>query len=543
MSKLHLGCGSNYFPGYINLEYAKKFMKGSFKVDLIGSGMRLPFKDSSLDEILSFHVIEHLPRPVSKRKPEKWRPNVEDFLRESYRTLKTGGKIIIECPDFEAVLHELSINQNKEMMDHIFGLDRYPGDEHQWGYTRKNIRELLKEFGFHDIKVSDGTDSHILNEPSIRVEATKIGLKRINIEPTSACNLSCKFCTRDENARSNKIMEMWLYRSIINQLFNLGLQDVEIRFFLSGEPLIAGRHLIKMLTLADRLGFKNTLIHTNGTLLNRYGEEILKAGVGTVSISIDGIEKEKYESTRVNAKFEEVISNSIEFLDNARSFRTKTIIQTIIEPGESKEYFEKRIREIVPGADSYVVRYPHNWNTADGVTGFSTVDKKVKACFPSENLSIYADGKVPVCCADLNGDFILADAAREPLMDIWINKLGEIRERMRRGESIPESCDKCERYGKAGTDSDFEKQFRSAEKFIETGEYNEARDILNTLLEKGNNINVIIDLSVVEIVLGNYERAAELLRYAHNMEPGNEIVIENILYLKEKLEETSVKVL
>lgn len=545
MSKLHLGCGSVYLPGYINLEYQKKFMGNSFKVDSIGSGMSLPFKNSSLDEIISYHVIEHLPRPAGENSSEKWRLNVTDFLKECFRTLKIGGKLIIECPDIKGIFEEIVKNNNWSMIDHVYGLDRYEGDTHQWGYTKESIKSLLKSSGFDNIKISDGTDYHILNEPSMRVEALKINLKRINIEPTPACNLACKFCSRIDKIRPNKAMDLGLYRSILHQLFTLGLNDIEIRFFLSGEPLAAGKSLLQMLKLADRLGFKNTLIHTNGTLLDKYGDEILKAGLGKLSISIDGADKETYESIRINGNFESVINNARQFIKKAKNTKTKTIIQSIINFNEGKIYFEERIKELLPGADEYYVRHPHNWNTSDEITGFSTGKQKTRSCFPAENISIYSDGRVPVCCADLNGDFILADANKEPLIDIWVQKLGQIRDRMKNLEPIPELCDNCERYGKAAgsiassasamqkQNSDFEIDLSKAEKLIEEGELAAAKELLENLKNNYGNINVLIDLSVVNIMLKNYDEAAVILNQALFLEPENEIVRENLAYLNE----------
>jgi len=550
MSKLHLGCGSVYLPGYINLEYQKKFMGNSFKVDAIGSGMTLPFKDSSLDEIISYHVIEHLPRPASKKSKEKWRLNVQDFLKECFRTLKIGGKLIIECPDIRGIFEEIVKNNKWSMIDHVYGLDRYDGDTHQWGYTRESIKSLLKSSGFDSIKISDGTDYHILDEPSMHIEAMKINLKRINIEPTAACNLACTFCSRDDKRRSKRSMDFTLYRSILHQLFTLGLQDIEIRFFLSGEPLIAGNSLIQMLKLADRLGFKDTLIHTNGILLDKFGNEILNAGLGKLSISIDGIDKETYESIRINGSFETVIGNAIDFVKKAKNTRTKTVIQTIVNYNEDKKSFEEKIRELIPGADFYYVRHPHNWNTADDITGFSTYKEKTVSCFPSENLSIYADGKVPVCCADLNGDYILADANKEQLIDIWINKLSSIRDRMKKLESIPELCDNCERYGKAAASLsesssqirqkgfDVQNELIKAEKLIEDGDLLKAKELLEYLKIKNENVNVLIDLSVVNIMLHKYDEAVADLKKALQLEPWNDIVIENLAYLNQMVNQS-----
>jgi len=550
MSKLHLGCGSVYLPGYINLEYQKKFMGNSFKVDAIGSGMTLPFKDSSLDEIISYHVIEHLPRPASKKSKEKWRLNDQDFLKECFRTLKIGGKLIIECPDIRGIFEEIVKNNKWSMIDHVYGLDRYDGDTHRWGYTRESIKSLLKSSGFDSIKISDGTDYHILDEPSMHIEAMKINLKRINIEPTAACNLACTFCSRDDKRRSKRSMDFTLYRSILHQLFTLGLQDIEIRFFLSGEPLIAGNSLIQMLKLADRLGFKDTLIHTNGILLDKFGNEILNAGLGKLSISIDGIDKETYESIRINGSFETVIGNAIDFVKKAKNTRTKTVIQTIVNYNEDKKSFEEKIRELIPGADFYYVRHPHNWNTADDITGFSTYKEKTVSCFPSENLSIYADGKVPVCCADLNGDYILADANKEQLIDIWINKLSSIRDRMKKLESIPELCDNCERYGKAAASLsesssqirqkgfDVQNELIKAEKLIEDGDLLKAKELLEYLKIKNENVNVLIDLSVVNIMLHKYDEAVADLKKALQLEPWNDIVIENLAYLNQMVNQS-----
>lgn len=537
MQKLHVGCGQNYLPGYINLEFAEGNGKIPFKYDMLGTGMDLPFEENTLEEIISFHVIEHMPRPQDgKTKSEKWRLNVDDFLTESYRTLKYGGKFIAECPDVEAIIHDIAKNSNWDMINHLYGLDRYPGDTHQWGYTRKALKALLKKHGFADIKISDGTDYHTLDEPSLRIEATKIGLKRINIEPTSACNLECTICTRDEDKRPNANMDFDFYRSIIYQLFNLGLHDVEIRYFISGEPLVAGKQLVKMIKYATRYGFYNTLIHTNGTLLNKYGEGILEAGIGTVSISFDGADKETYEAIRLNSNFEITVQRVQDFFKRAENYKTKTIVQTIVDYGVDRTECENRMRNLLPGADEYYVRYPHNWNTLDGITGQSTKTSKVKVCFPSENLSIYADGKVPICCADLNGDFILADATKESLIDIWFNKLGDIRDRMKSGQSIPELCNSCERYSDSNSTTNVKQNLtiEYAEDLINRDEFNEAREILNMLLlEEPNSENILIDLGVLEAIENNYTQSAEYFEKALLINPKNTIAIENLDFIKQ----------
>jgi len=58
------------------------------KVDLVASGDNLPFKDDSLDFVVSSHVIEHFTNPLAA-------------LREWMRVVKPGGYIFTICPHKE----------------------------------------------------------------------------------------------------------------------------------------------------------------------------------------------------------------------------------------------------------------------------------------------------------------------------------------------------------------------------------------------------------------------------------------------------------
>jgi predicted SAM-dependent methyltransferase len=54
--KLHLGCGRDYKPGWINCDISSD-VKPDKVVDL---EKKLPFKNNSVDMILANHVLEHV---------------------------------------------------------------------------------------------------------------------------------------------------------------------------------------------------------------------------------------------------------------------------------------------------------------------------------------------------------------------------------------------------------------------------------------------------------------------------------------------------
>jgi len=165
--KLHLGCGSKKMPGYTNIDIRKVPT-----ADLICDCQKLPFPDNSIDEIISFHMFEHLENPLETL--NNWR-----------KKLKVNGKLVIECPDIEAVINLIYLKTGK--LEHIlnfiygknFNLQKqdpfyYSYEQlHKFGYSQKTIKGILEKNGFKVIHLGEGTAVGRVPEYALRVEALK----------------------------------------------------------------------------------------------------------------------------------------------------------------------------------------------------------------------------------------------------------------------------------------------------------------------------------------------------------------------------------
>jgi len=146
-AKLNIGCGDKKLKGYINidivpLEGTDVVMDVSRDLYLIPSGIA--------DEIRLENVFEHF-----------YRYQQEHILRDYYRILKKGGKLIIKgLPDLD-VLIGAYLKKEKgitgERFD-LFNVYRYthgdpipensPHQLHKDIFTKESIRALLEKNGF-----------------------------------------------------------------------------------------------------------------------------------------------------------------------------------------------------------------------------------------------------------------------------------------------------------------------------------------------------------------------------------------------------------
>jgi spore maturation protein CgeB/predicted SAM-dependent methyltransferase len=134
--KLHVGCGNNLLPGYVNID------KYNRQADRLLDASQLDYPDGSVSEILTSHMIEHV--PLSE---------LQAMLLEWKRLLKPGGRLTIRCPN-----HELYIRMWLEGDDEyrwgaglntILGFqDRGPGHLNRNLFTVTRLKQLVQEAGF-----------------------------------------------------------------------------------------------------------------------------------------------------------------------------------------------------------------------------------------------------------------------------------------------------------------------------------------------------------------------------------------------------------
>ena len=114
---------------------------------------KLPYKDNSIDEILTVNLVEHWSLRNFLKVIDEWR-----------RVLKSGGKLIIDTPDIIETANLLKIAKNfKELelyLGWIYCNHRNKWDEHSWGYTQAYLNYLLEPRGWKFIKRDDSYIHH-----------------------------------------------------------------------------------------------------------------------------------------------------------------------------------------------------------------------------------------------------------------------------------------------------------------------------------------------------------------------------------------------
>lgn len=87
MTVLDVGCGNNPLEGAIGLD-----VRTYPRVDLVGDGLNLPFKDGTFRRVNASQLLEHL----------DGRSELPDLFEEVYRVLERGGLFTFDVPIGEA---------------------------------------------------------------------------------------------------------------------------------------------------------------------------------------------------------------------------------------------------------------------------------------------------------------------------------------------------------------------------------------------------------------------------------------------------------
>lgn len=110
---LHLGCGPNVLPGWLNCDGVP--VPGAVYLDC---ARPFPFSANIFDFIFAEHLIEHMDLP-----------SIEAFLKECCRVLKPGGTVRIVTPNLDAFVRMIDRPGSEETRRYVeWHRDRHGGD-------------------------------------------------------------------------------------------------------------------------------------------------------------------------------------------------------------------------------------------------------------------------------------------------------------------------------------------------------------------------------------------------------------------------------
>ena len=121
----------------------------------------------------------------------------------------------------------------------------------------------------------------------------KINYLRISV--TDRCNLRCVYCMPEEGVSLLDHKEILNFDEIVDLATVAVRKGVDKIRITGGEPLVRNSivDLVKM--IGDIEGIKDYAMTTNAILLDRFADDLAKAGLQRVNISLDTMNPEKYK--------------------------------------------------------------------------------------------------------------------------------------------------------------------------------------------------------------------------------------------------------
>lgn len=129
----------------------------------------------------------------------------------------------------------------------------------------------------------------------------------LRISLTERCNLRCFYCMPEDGivlSEKSNLMSHEEVIAIAQQFVQLGVKKIRLT---GGEPLLK-KNIEKIIEELSQLPI-SLGITTNGILLEKYIDLFNKCGVKDINISLDTLNKEKFEQITRRDYFDRVLSN------------------------------------------------------------------------------------------------------------------------------------------------------------------------------------------------------------------------------------------
>lgn len=279
--------------------------------------------------------------------------------------------------------------------------------------------------------------------------------KKVYIEITNVCNLSCNFCPKTK--RKHKFMDKKEFNYILNQVKPF---TEHIYLHLMGEPL-----LNENIEYFLEESFKSCIhvnLTTNGTLLKEFGDKLIKAkALRQVNISLHS-----FEANKKTVELEEYLKDVSNFIVNAREKNDiicairlwnmdsnelkgeNNLNKEILKILEENLKLDFSLSEKLQETNRIKLKEKVYLNMAEK---FNWPDIKIDSlgedvfCHGLRNqIGILVDGTVVPCCLDSDGNLSLGNVFEKPLKEILEGERAtNIYNGFSRRVAVEDLCKKC----------------------------------------------------------------------------------------------------
>lgn len=273
----------------------------------------------------------------------------------------------------------------------------------------------------------------------------------LTIEPNNICNLKCIMCPYKDSKRKKETMPMDLFKKIVKQAKELGCKEVHLTQY--NEPF-TDRFIFERIAYIRKKGMGSSF-YSNGTILNKeMRRKLLENPPDWIRFSVDSTDKKTFEEIRKGANYEQVVDNITSlFKERNRLGKKLPLIEVFFTILERNKNDARRFLRFWKGKCDFASLYPADSRGSDKYVNINYRNFKPYPCFNPKRILTLSNGKVVLCCVDIDGRVELGDTRKQTLKEILNSKkFREIYEsQINRRCKIP-MCQNC---SKAYIDSAF----------------------------------------------------------------------------------------
>lgn len=279
--------------------------------------------------------------------------------------------------------------------------------------------------------------------------------KKIYIETTNVCNLSCNFCPKTK--RKAGFMTKEEFEIIVKKI--KGYTNY-IYLHLMGEPFL-NKNFEDFIKIAKR---ENLYVNitTNGTLVNSVKDIIINnGGVRQINISLHS-----FEANDSNINFNDYFINILNFINEGNK-KTNTIFSlrlwnidteelkadnslnlNILELIEEKLSLDFDLKEVLKEKNRVKLKERIYLNMAEKFSwpdsNISLISQDVFCYGLRDQIGILVDGTVVPCCLDSEGSINLGNIFEEDLQSIIESERAKkIYDGFSRRKAVEDLCKRC----------------------------------------------------------------------------------------------------